>query len=82
MSDYPPKLTFVTTPELIEEIQVRHPNMILCYEKPVSGDYESTLVIAGPETTAAGLARALGLCEAVKSQLTIDLFLMSRRPSE
>jgi|TARA_R100000479_G_scaffold166345_1_gene106073 hypothetical protein len=73
-----PNLAWVTTPGIIEELQSRHPNLVVCYEKDPSGDDQSTLVIAGPEPTAAGLAKALGLCEAVKTQLQLDLYILGR----
>ncbi len=77
--DNPEKpLTFVPTDEIVQELHRRNPVMMLVFEKEPSGDDPSTLNIYGPEGTAAGLARALGLLEAAKQQMQFDFLLMNR----
>lgn len=74
----PAPLTFATTDELVQEIHRRHPVMMLIFEKEASSDDRSTLNIYGPEGTAAGVARALGLLEAAKQQLGFDFLLLQK----
>ena len=76
----PAPLTFATTDELVQEIHRRHPVMMLIFEKEASSDDRSTLNIYGPEGTAAGVARALGLLDAAKQQMQFDFLLLNRLP--
>jgi|TARA_R100001510_G_scaffold53206_1_gene54605 hypothetical protein len=71
-------LTFVPTDEIVRELHRRHPVMMLIFEKEPSSDDQSTLNIYGPDHTAAGLSRALGLLEAGKQQMQFDFLLMNR----
>tara|TARA_R100001510_G_C7640248_1_gene197948 strand:+ start:783 stop:1037 length:255 start_codon:yes stop_codon:yes gene_type:complete len=74
----PAPLTFATTDELVQELHRRHPVMMLIFEKDASPDDRSTLNIYGPEGTAAGVARALGLLEAAKQQMGFDFLLLQK----
>ena len=73
-------LTFVSTDEIVQELHRRYPVMMLVYEKEPSADDASTLNIYGPEGTAAGVARALGLLDAAKQQMQFDFLLLNRMP--
>jgi hypothetical protein len=78
MENHEQPLTYVPTDEIVQELHRRNPVMMLVFEKEPSGDDPSTLNIYGPEGTAAGLARALGLLEAAKQQMQFDFLLMNR----
>ena len=71
-----------TTDELATELHRRHNAILLVMEKDHSPDDPSTLNIYGPEDTAAGMSRSLGLVEAAKQQLLFDFLLISRTKGE
>jgi|TARA_A100001015_G_scaffold243014_1_gene277825 hypothetical protein len=52
--------------------------MMLVFEKDASPEDPSTMNIYGPDGTAAGIARAMGLLEAAKQQMQFDFLLLQR----
>ncbi len=77
-SHEPTGLTWATTDELAREIHSRYPHMMLVFEKDASPEDPSTMNIYGPDGTAAGIARAMGLLEAAKQQMQFDFLLLQR----
>ena len=71
-------LAFFPVDDLVREIHARHPSLMVIYEKESTPDDPSTFNIYGPEGTAAGIARALGLLEAAKQQMQFDFLLLNR----